>query len=91
MIDVLIPSYGRADRLAAVAANIHDAADEYRTSRIVYEAASARSADLRRDPHATPREIAKANQASLDAHQALDHARDQLVAAALAHHCDGAS
>ena len=64
---------------------LHEAAVEYRTSRVVYEAASARSRLTRLDRDATGREIARANQASLDARRALEHARDQLVAAALEH------
>ena len=46
------------------------------------------------DGTATARQVADANQASLDARRALEHARDQLVAAALdatSHHAQGAA
>jgi hypothetical protein len=66
---------------------LYEAADRYRAAAIAARDAAARSRLTRRDPDATPREIAKANQASLDARRALEHARDQLVAAALAHEC----
>ena len=68
-----------------------EAADRYRAAAIAAHNAAARSRLTRRDLDATPRQVADANQASLDARRALEHARDQLVAAALAHHCDGAA
>ena len=68
-----------------------EAADRYRAAAIAAHNAATRSRLTRRDRDAPGREIARANQASLDARRALEHARDQLVAAALAHHCDGAA
>lgn len=70
---------------------LHEAAAAYRAAALAAHNAAARSRLTRRDLDATPRQVADANQASLDAHQALDRARDQLVVAALAHHCDGAA
>lgn len=70
---------------------LHEAAAAYRAAAIAARNAAARSRLTRRDPDATPRETTKANQASLDARRALEHARHELVAAALAHHCDGAA
>lgn len=70
---------------------LHAAADRYRAAALAAHNAATRSRLTRLDHDATPREIARANQASLDARQTLDRARDELVAAALAHHCDGAS
>ena len=64
---------------------LHEAADRYRAAAIAAHNAAQRSRLTRRDLDATGREIARANQASLDARRALEHARDQLVAAALEH------
>ena len=64
---------------------LHEAADRYRAAALAAHNAAARSRLTRRDLDATPREVAKANQASLDARRALEHARDELVAAALEH------
>jgi hypothetical protein len=64
---------------------LHAAADRYRAAEAELVAARAQSVGTRR--HGRTRDIAKANQASLDARRALEHARDQLVAAALAHEC----
>jgi len=73
---------------------LHAAANRYRAAALAAHNAAARSRLTRLDHDATPREIAKANQASLDARRALEHARDQLVAAALdatSHHAQGAA
>ena len=70
---------------------LDEAADRYRAAAIAARNAAARSRLTRQDADATWRDVARANQASLDAHQALDRARDQLVVAALAPHCDGAA
>lgn len=70
---------------------LHEAADRYRAAALAAHNAATRSRLTRQDADATWRDVARANQASLDAHQALDRARDQLVVAALAHHCDGAA
>lgn len=70
---------------------LHAAADAYRTALAVAAEAATRSRLTRQDADATWREVARTNQASLDAHKAFEHARDQLVAAALAHHCDEAA
>ena len=64
------------------------AAAAYRAAVIAAHNAATRSRLTRRDRDATGREIARANQASLDARRALEHARDQLVAAALEHECE---
>lgn len=64
---------------------LHEAAGRYRAAAIAAHNAAARSRLTRLDRDATGREIADANQASLDARRALEHARDQLVAAALEH------
>lgn len=68
-----------------------EAADRYRAAAIAAHNAATRSRLTRRDHDATPRQVADANQASLDARRALEHARDQLVAAALAHTGDEAA
>lgn len=67
---------------------LHEAAAAYRAAAIAARNAAARSRLTRRDPDATPRETTKANQASLDARRALEHARHELVAAALEHECE---
>ena len=64
---------------------LDDAARRYRTAAIRLHNARTRSTLTRRDTTATSRQIAAANQAALDARHALEHARDELVAAALAH------
>lgn len=68
--------------------NLTEAAGRYRAAAIAAHNAATRSRLTRRDHDATPREIAKANQASLDARRALEHARHELVAAALEHECE---
>lgn len=73
---------------------LDEAAAAYRNAAIAAHNAAARSRLTRRDLDATGRQIADANQASLDARRALEHARDQLVAAALdatSHHAQGAA
>lgn len=73
---------------------LHAAADRYRAAAVAAHTAATRSRLTRRDHDATPRQVADANQASLDARRALEHARDQLVAAALdatSHHAQGAA
>lgn len=70
---------------------LHEAAAAYRAAALAAHNAAARSRLTRQDADATWRDVARANQASLDARRALEHARDELVAAALEHDCDGAS
>jgi hypothetical protein len=67
---------------------LHDAAAAYRTAEAAYARARARSVDLRRVGYT--RQAREANQASIDARDAFEAARDELVQAALAHDCEAA-
>lgn len=63
----------------------YEAVERYRTAEVALAAARQRSAAVRR--YGERRDANRANQAALDARQALEHARDELVTAALEHEC----
>lgn len=64
---------------------LDEAADRYRAAEVELAEAREWASTLRLATPGFTREARAANQAALDARHALEHARDELVAAALAH------